>query len=203
MKNSRLLVLMIFLFLSGCALFQSQTNSFQVNVKQSEAIQLQPVDQKAKTILYQFQNLVPLNNQLGSLVRQKLNARGYRFVKSTEDAHYQVTITQQQIGLATNQQLTFLLKSDYAGQPIPNLQAIQPVVKLPTDVDVVNLSNLTPVIVVDLQISEISESNAQEPTAWNRYQTRFIGYSQEPSVNYSDVQDRLNGLIADNIANIM
>lgn len=167
--------------------------------KTSAIIELQqtPIDQH--TIYLQWQNSLAINASLESQIVTALKKAGYRFVSDQQKAHYQLQISLLQMGLANQDQLYSILVSDY-GDALLTLQPVMTSsdnVKTPPYSDVVNVADLFPVMTLDLQVSEMVETNT-----WNRYQTRLISASQQPNVTFKQMQLLMNKEIVSAIVEI-
>ncbi len=155
----------------------------------SSAIQLHRVSTTQRTIFFLWKNNTKINEQLNAAIMQALQQSGYRLMETPQQAHYEVQITLLQVGLANQQQLKEMMASDY-NNPLLTLAPADVSNLNLSDADVVNLSGLTPVMVLDVQVSEKSaEGNA---IAWNRYQTRIITRSVQPNVSFQQEQAQMN-----------
>ncbi len=173
----------------GCASVGSQ-QTFPVKTTSSSVIELNNnLSAGDRTIYFAWQNNTLINSSLEKKFVQAIKLNGYQFVKDQNMAHYLLQIAQLQIGSATEAQLQSILSSNY-GSAIPTLQ---PVVMSPAVSGVANtvdVSGLTPVIILDVQVSEKVVKGAS--ISWNRYQSRIISQSLQPNVMYSQVQDSMN-----------
>lgn len=191
------------MLMSGC-FFSSLSTVSPVQMTQSSSIQLHTSTAQVKKINYQWLNVAGVNQSLRPAIRRAIHSADYQFVASMQRSDIQLKITQQQVGLATAEQLAQLKQSDFGVAPVKNLMAVsEGLVTRTDDADVINVSQLTPVVVVDLQISEPTAFENNQAVAWNRYQTRFIAYAAKPSINFQVVQQRLNQKIALSVVQIL